>query len=263
MSGIKDFADQLQQDVVSDMAESYFGARKNLEDMINAFDQMVTEFRFMAAKLSKAAAALHKLLLDTDTARNFYIALDILPSCIPFSDNDASEFEPGPVPFAFTGRGRYIKCVVRAYDRFQKVSDEYLNGRYFDDPEHPGRKRLTIHYLRLRAMSQYINDQIHKVNDQISPTGMLRYVKRMNPDVTERERIMGNMCLFEGGELDKDMCFSPMDFSDLKLPVVQDLPPLRKVRDAIRTFCDELYSVRKQDVDPLVADMRKAASGPQ
>lgn len=259
MSGIRDFADQLQQDVVSDMAESYFGARKNLEDMITAFDRMVREFRFMAAKLSRAAATLHRLLLDTDTARDFYIALDILPSCIPFSDGGTSAIDLGPVPFAFTGRGRYAKCVIRAYDRFQKVSDEYLNGRYFDDPEYPGRKRLTIHYLRLRAMAEYINDHVSKVNDQISPTGMLRYVKGMDPDATERERIMGNMCLIEGGDLDTDMCFSAVDFDALGLPVVQDLPPSREVRDAIRAFCNDLYSAHKRDVDPLIDELREAA----
>ncbi len=257
MSSIKDFADQLQQDVVSDMAESYFGARKNLEDMITVFDRMVGEFGRMADKLTRAVAALHRLLLDKATARNFYIALEVMPSCIPFPDSDAEMADMDPVPFALSGRGRYTKCVIRAYDRLQKVSDEYLNGRYYDDPEEPGRKRLTIHYLRLRAMAEYINDHIGAVNNRISPTGMLRYVKGMDPDATERQRVMGGSCLPEGGELDKDMCFSPIDFDGLELPVVQELPSAEKVREQIRTFCDELYARRGKEIDPLVDALRK------
>ena len=263
MSNIKDFADQLQQDVVSDMAESYFGARKDLEDMINAFGVMVGEFRSMADRLSVAAATLHALLLDPETARDFYIALDVLPSCIPFPEEAPPVLDLGPIPFALTLKGRYAKCVIRAYDQLQKVSDEYLNGRYFNDPELPGRKRLTIHYLRLRALSEHINEEVRKVNEDISATGMLRYVKGMDPDKTEREQLMGNVCLAEGGELDKDMCFSPLDFDSLELPVIQDLPPLREVRDAIREFCYMLSSTRRDDVERIVNDLRKAlvASG--
>lgn len=260
MSSIKDFADQLQQDVVSDMAESYFSQRKRLEDMINAFRTMVEEFRFMAGKLSDAAVMLHTLLLDTVTAQEFYIALDVLPSCIPFPEGKSPIPDFGPVPFALTLRGRYAKCVSWAYDRFQKVSDEYLNGRYYDDPELPGRKQLTIHYLRLRALSEYINEEVHKVNEDISTTGMLRYVKKMDPDVAERENIMGNMCLAEGGELDKDMCFSPLDFDSFELPVVQELPPLQEVRDAIRAFCNVLSSTRRADVERIVNKLREASA---
>ena len=260
MSNIEDFANQLHQDVVSDIAESYFGARKNLEDMINAFEVMAEELRSIAGNLSKAAATLHKLLLDSTTTCDFYTYLNIEPCCIPFSCEAASTLDLGPVPFAFTCRGRYTKSVIRAYDHFQKASDEYLNGRYFDDPDRPGRKRLTVHYLRLKALSEYINGEVVRVNEQISATGMLRYVKEMDPDKMEREKIMGDVCLLEGGGLDKDMCFTPLDFDSLELPVVQDMPSVREAQDAIRMFCKKLYSTNKHEVERIVDDLRKAAS---
>lgn len=256
MSNIKDFADQLQHEVVSDMAEAYFGARKDLEDMIVAFDRLVDDFRPMINRMSRAAANLHFLLLDTKTARDFYISLDILPSCIPFS-HSASADGLDTVPFAFTKKGKYTQCVLEAYKRFQAVSDEYNNGRYFSDPDTSGRKRLTVHYLRLRALAEHINEEIDKVNENMSTTEILRHVKGMEPEALDKERILGDVCLMEGCELDKTLCFTPLDFDSLELPVVQDLPPLREVKDAIKEFCAQLYDTHTHDVVRVLETLLK------
>ncbi|MBG0789375.1 MAG: hypothetical protein H0S80_02640 [Desulfovibrionaceae bacterium] len=260
MSNIKDFADGLHQDVVSDIAESYFGARKNLEDMIKAYGQMVADFGFMVGKLTRAVAALHRLLLDEATAREFYAVLNVDPSRIPFPQ-DAEADKPVPVPFAFTLGKRYEKCVLRAYDRLRKVVDEYRNGRYFDDPDSPGRKRLTIHYLRLRALAGIINEEVHKVNDEISTTGILRYVKGMDPEQEEREQIMGGMSLTEGGDLDKDMFFASVDFEALNLPDVPELPALKDVEDVIRSFGRRVYAGNREAVVRVIEEMRSASAG--
>ncbi len=255
MVDFEDFADQLQQEVVTDMAESYFGDRKNLDDMISAFTTMVEEFRHMALKLSRASATLHHLLLDRETAKSFFIALDIVPSCIPFSD-DPPRLLFDSLPFAFTGSGRYQKCVFRAFSMFQKVADEYLNGVYFNDPELKGRKRLTVHYLRLKALCEHINEEVERVNNKMSPSGTLRYIKEMNPVRAEQEKLIGEACLSEGCAIDKELAFHPIDFDALGLPVVQDLPPLYKVKDVISGFCKEVYSLRKDAVHRAMADLR-------
>lgn len=255
MSDLKDFADKLQQEVVTDMAESYFGDRKNLEDMQKAFSVMVEEFRSSGPALAQAAARLHRLLLDRQTARDFYISLDILPSCIPFSDEVPRPFFD-KLPFAFTGLGRYEKCVFRAYSVFQKVADEYVNGRYFNDPDNPGRKRLTLHYLRLKALAEYINEEVVRVNENMTPSGALRYVKRMDIGQAEREDMIGAACLLDGCELDEDLKFKPVDFESLQLPVVQELPRLSDVKFAISTFCKTIYPSRKEDIERAMASLR-------
>lgn len=257
MSNLKDFADNLQHEVVTDMAESYFGDRKNLEDMIEAFHQLVQDFREEAHKLSEAAGELHHLLLDRQNARDFYISLDIVPSCIPFPEGESSQSQVSP-PFALTVAGRYEKSVCRAYDRLQRTADEYLNGRYYNDPDHSGRKRLTVHYLRLRALAEYINGEVERVNKNVSTTGALRFVKRMDPEQAEREDMIGSACLLEGCDLDEEMKFSPIDFDELKLPVVQDLPRLSMVKRAIKQFCKESYVDRKHEIKEVIESMRKA-----
>ncbi len=255
MSDLKDFANQLQQEVVTDMAASYFGDRKNLDDMIVVFNSMVEEFRAQEPRLFQAAARLHRLLLDRQTARDFYIALDIVPSCIPFTDEVPRPFFD-TLPLSLTGTGRYKRCIYRAYDLFQKVADEYLNGQYYDDPEMKGRKRLTVHYLRLKALAEHINEEVVRVNESISPSGALRYVRAMDPVQVERENMIGQACLIEGCGLDADLKFSPIDFDGLGLAVVQDLPSLFKVKPQIRLFCKEIYPSRKQDIQDAMAALR-------
>ena len=256
MSDLKDFADQLQEEVVSDMAESYFGARKDLDNMLAAFKVMADELKNIVPRLSQSAARLHVLLLDRETARNFYISLDILPSCIPFTDEVPRPFFDS-LPFAFTTLGRYERCVCRAYDRFQKTADEYLNGRYFDDHERPGRKRLTVHYLRLRALAEHINEEIVKVNDNMSPSGTLRFVRNMDPAQVAREDILGEACLVEGCGMDRDLRFEKIDFGELDLPLVQDLPPLRLVKNGIHEFCRGMYPARKKDMVKAMSMLRE------
>lgn len=257
MTDIKEFADQLQQEVVTDMAENYFGTRKNLEDMTEGFQNMVEELRRLVPRLSRAASSLHYLLLDRHTARDFYIALDIVPSCIPFGEDGTDAPDLYSIPFAFTARGRYEKCVLAAYHGFQRVADEYLNGKYYQDPEHPKRKRLTVHYLRMRALCEHINEEVDRVNKGMSASATLRYVKSMDPVRMEREQAIGQVCMNEGCSLDGEMKFSPLDFDSLGLPVVQDLPALYKVRTNIVHFCRDLYAERENDIKAMLSSLKK------
>ncbi|QGY41322.1 hypothetical protein GM415_14700 [Pseudodesulfovibrio cashew] len=254
MSDLKDFADQLQQDVVADMAESYFGHRKDLDNMIEGFQLMVEDFRKIGPKLSLAAARLHALLLDRTTARNFYIALDILPSCIPFPEGEVVPFLES-IPFALTVRGRYERCVCMAYERFQKIADEYLNGRYYPDPDQTGRKRLTVHYIRLKALAEHINEKVDQVNRVMSPSETLRYVKAMDPELAEKELFIGESCRLDECSLDEDLKFKPLDFDGLGLPVVQDLPRLAEVKPAIRDFCWQMFPGRVDEVRSVLQRM--------
>lgn len=245
MTDFKDYADELQQEVVTDMAETYFGARKDIDDMLEVFDKMVGTLRQQEPRLSQAAARLHRLLLDRQTAEDFYDTLNVSPSSIPYTDEKPKPFFD-KLPFAFTGAGRFERCVFRAYDLLQKEVDEYLNGRYFDDPEQPGRKRLTVHYLRLKTLSEYINQEMERVN-KTTVSGALKFIKTMDPEQMQHEGMMGE-AVKGADHIDRDMQFTRIDFQGLGLPVVQELPPLYSVRASIKDFCLKLYKKRKEDV---------------
>ncbi|BCS87104.1 hypothetical protein PSDVSF_03460 [Pseudodesulfovibrio sediminis] len=253
MSNIEDFADQLHQSVVTDMAESYFGARKDLESTTAAFYSLVDDLKKTIPSLFQAIARLHALLLDSESKDDFYTALGMVPSDIP--DCVVSPEPQGEQPFALTMRGRYIKCVRMAYEDLYCISEEYLNGRYYDNPEQPGRKLRTIHYLRIKALAEHINYRVQRINDDMSTTAILRHVKELDPVQMSKERIMGDVCLMEGCELDMDMCFTPIDFTHLELPEIVELPKPQKVKGCIVQWCKILYASRKEDIATAMSSL--------
>lgn len=254
MTNLKGFADQLQGDVISDMADSYFGARKNLDEMLDAFYCMVEELLPVAREVTQALSNIHALLLDDETVRDFYIYIGAEPSCMP-SVKEGIKPQSAKTPFALTARKRFFLRVFNAYCELQQVADEYINGRYYTVPGEFGRKRLTLHYLRLRALADYINGQVKRVNEDMSTTSILRHVKGMDPDRERQERIMGDICLMDGCELDRDMCFTPIQFDIFGFPIIQDLPQPEMVKNDIRKFCYELHAKRKEDVAEAISSL--------
>lgn len=255
MSDLKDFADQLQQEVVSDMAESFFGARKDLDDALEAFSTMVQEFLPTVEKLYRAAATLRMLLVDEQGVDSFTADLGLEPDAILPAEG-APVLLPESVPFALTARGRWFKCLCLAWEQYQSLADEYIHGRYYDDPQMQGRKRITIHYNRLVEFARLINEDIRKINTENSTTAVLRRFRDMDPEQVERENILGEACLVEGCDLDRDMHYRPIDFLGYHLPEVCELPPLNKVRGRIRRFSRKRYEGRREGVALAIKALR-------
>jgi len=253
VSSMKEFADNLQRDVVSEMAEHYFGARRDLEKMIEVIDQWVGELKQMEKRVLAAAGRLHHLLLEDEVVREFYIALDILPSCVPPYDSSPPEPVVEKVPFAFTLKGRWTKCVRQAYAKLQAEVDEYLNGRYFSDEQ--GRKRLTLHYLRLKAMTEYVNDQVERVNKDLAPSEALRYIRNMDSENLSKEKFVDPCVPEEGCGIDDQLRFRPFDFHSFGLLEIQDLPHPDKVSQDIAAFCDAVYARRKDEIRQLMGKL--------
>ncbi|OIQ48922.1 hypothetical protein BerOc1_03677 [Pseudodesulfovibrio hydrargyri] len=246
MSDISDFADQLQADVISDMAESFFGDRKELDNALEAFALMVEEFLPVIETMFRAAATLRLLLLDEATTDAFCAELGLDPHRLPPSE-DAPILVRESLPFTLTAKGRYAVCVEAAYRGLFDAIRDYLHGHYYDDPKRPGRKRMTMHYHRLEEIADIINEKVHKANNDRSVSSVLREVKNMNPEQMEREDLLGDVCYGRGEGLDRDMCFMPIDFDGYRFPEVTEPPPLDAVRPALRRFCKRVYDERREE----------------
>jgi hypothetical protein len=255
VSDINDFADQLQADVISDMAESFFGDRKELDNALEAYAGMIEEFLPVIEHLFRAAATLRFLLLDEATADAFCAELGLDPCRIPPSE-DAPILVRESLPFALTGKGRYATCVEAAYRGLFDAIRDYLHGRCYNDPKRPGRKRMTMHYKRLEEIADIINEKIHKANNDRSVSSVLREVKNMNPEQMEREDLLGDVCYRKGEGMDSDMCFMPIDFGGYCFPEVVELPSPDEIRPALRRFCKRVYNERRDEVRKVVDTFR-------
>ena len=246
MSDISDFADQLQMDVVADMADSFFGSRKEVDNALEAFEGMVRELLPVIEHLYRAAATLRMLLLDDETVDAFCAALGLDSSAVLPAEG-ASILTREGLPFALTGKGRYAACVIEAYVGLLRATDEYIHGHYFNDPARPGRKRLTMHYRRLKEVAGIINEKIRKANTDRSVTSVLREVRSLDPVKMEREELLGDVNFQGGCALDRDMCFVPIDFDGYHFPEVAELPHLDTIQSALRRFCAQVWEAREDD----------------
>jgi len=252
MADFSEYADQLQKEVVSEMAEGYFGDRRNLDDLMSDFATMTERLRELVPGIERAALRLHHLLLGNKAA--LYLALEVDPVCIPFG-----QATPVPLftrlPLALTRAGRYVKCVRKSYDLLQRAVHDYLHGRYQVEDGDKGRKQLTVNYLGLRQFAARIDAEVERVNRNRTPTGTLRYVKGMDPVSAERERLIGDVSYMDDGALDNDLRFAPVGFDGLGLPEIQELPPLREAADRIGRVSRALYGERPDKARSAMADL--------
>lgn len=252
MADFKEYADQLQNEVVSEMAESYFGERRRLDDLMADFESMTGTLREQVPGVERAALRLHHLLLGSEPS--FYLALEVDPACVPFGHDAPVPLFPR-LPMALTRAGRYVRCVRISYDLLQRAAHDYLHGHYYVRDGDKGRKQLTVNYLGLRQFAAMIDAEVIRVNRNRTPTGTLRYVKDMDPASAERERIIGDVSYVDGEGLDKALRFVPVGFDELGLPEVQELPPLREVGSEIGRMCRALYRQRPDEARAAMADL--------
>ena len=256
MSDIEQFADGLNDELLSDMADSYFGVRKDLEEMISTFPLLVEQFRPVEHRVGQLVARMEFLLLGQENLRGLWLLLgvdaDVMPAGVALDEEPFME----KVPWALTSRGRYLRCVRTVYALLRDMVDEYIHGRHYSDPEQPARKRLTIHYLRLRDMARYINETVDKVNSRMSPSATLRYVKQLDPGRMKKERI-GECSEEEACSLDRDLAFAYMDFSRFGLRELPELPGLAKVGSRLDGYARDLYAAHGPEILERLRSLKK------
>ncbi|MDM8524395.1 hypothetical protein QUF80_13590 [Desulfococcaceae bacterium HSG8] len=257
MNPWNDFSETLAEEVLSDMAGTFFGARKEVEKMTELFQDFVEKFRAKQAETDVRAAFLNYLLLDEKSARSFYESLRVdaeeLLSESRFPDN-----MPGDIPFAFTAKGEYIGLVLREYDSLQKACHAYLNGESDEDilgretePEH-------VYYNLLVTMCDLINEKIHSVNNDMSPSGVLQYARKLVPGTRDKQRITGGIT-YGGDEcgINQRLSFQPIDFASLQLKKYPELPGISQVNSRITSFCKKHYAEKKGDIKALIFELKE------
>lgn len=254
MNGLDDFAEGLQQEVVSEIADNYFGARKSLDEMIEALDSWASELNRQVERIGRVAGNLHSLFLDQRQCRDLYSAIGVNPDEMPLKHGAFDSMLMPSVPFAFTGAGRYSKWVFAAYRELAKFVDVYLNGEYYVDPEDSNRrKHLTVHYIRFRTMVDFVNEHIDRVNERMASGDTLRYVKSMDPAFMEKEKTL-DAGMENYQTLSQGMRYEPIVFEDYGIPEYPHLPAPDTVRDEILHFAGEVYRNHKSEVVRLLRD---------
>jgi hypothetical protein len=255
MTGIESLSDILAKEALTDIAENFFGARRDMDSQLERFDLLLAEVRARGEAADRAGCLLNFLLLQGWAVDPFYQAIGVDPGEFKLQSRCALD-RPPDIPFALTRRGAYSKMVLAAYGEFQRAVDVFLNGENVQDAR-TGRMRLTPHFQQLLELAVAINARIHDLNSNMSPVCVLQYVKTFDPALMEKEKIVGLAPAGEGCSIDEKLAFRPVDIAAVEALDRPELPPAEAVKDRIEAFCRELFASRKAEMQALMARLKR------
>ncbi len=247
MSSQKTLADSLEQEVLTEMAGTFFGARKNVDDLLEEFRRQVEELRAREGAVYARVLFLRGLLLGYEGEVEFFRALGMPGS--PFSLEHGrvlDTWRPERLPFALLTSWRWRKAVELAYAELCKSCEVYEHGEYTDDRRKRGKKVLTVNRQQVLRLADYLNGRIVKLNQEMSPSSVLQYARSIrSSDDMGKGAIMNEL----GAEsLDRGLTFQPLDVAGLGLWKAPDLPKPEACAEKILAFCEGFYGPRKADL---------------
>ncbi|QTA93879.1 hypothetical protein [Desulfonema magnum] len=253
-----DFSDALVEEVLTDAACTFFGARKQMEEMIALFGSFVESLRENEAKVADRAGFLNYLLLGGHAARDFYKFLRVDSPDILLESQFSGAPLPTEIPFAFTKRGEFTKLVLGAYNDLQKVCDEYVNGKADETCCEKNIGKISVYYNLIVSMCDFINEKVRSMNCDMSPSSVLQFAKKFDPGAEKKACITGGMC-FGGDEcgINQRLAFQPVDLDSLDLKTYPELPKQDKVASEITLFCKTLYSCSKDEIKKRIFDLKE------
>jgi hypothetical protein len=256
MSDFDTYAEGLADEVLSEMAENFFGSRRDMDSRIEQFKELVIELKPFFKKALAHVEALHFVLLDQEGRDGLYRLLGADPLDLPAALGDAAPPQLERMPFAFSVKSRFRKVVERVYRDTRFHVHAYLHGREYSDPEEPRRKRLSVHYVGLKRLERQINTAMKRLNGQTSLSGTLQYIRGLNPAELEREKVAG-MPAGNVTKLDEQFRFKPVDLESEGLVPLPDFPPFEEVRGILFGYIDALYARDKAAVRKMLGRLRR------
>lgn len=242
--GPKTLVDGLADEILHDMAASYFGARKEVEELRERADALAEELRPKVSQVLAQAATFQGLLPGPEAVREVYVALGVPPE--PFIEHVvqlplAEALHLSIRPWAWTGRGRYEGRVLGAYGQLQASQESLLHGVYETDAI--GRKILKSNLNGLKTLVRALNERIAAVNGRSSQ--VLRMAHSMDVQAVETERMLGGTLDDLSSSVDRDMAYIPVDFAAYGLVDLPELPAADVARRVLPPVLSRVYAAHE------------------
>ncbi|OIO06192.1 MAG: hypothetical protein AUJ49_00055 [Desulfovibrionaceae bacterium CG1_02_65_16] len=252
----KNLADALESEVLTEMAGTFFGARKELDDQAEDLRFTVEALRGQAGKVFARVFFLRSLLLGPEGEAECFAALGLPPQFPEAQSQSGSRaWKPDQLPFALLSSTRFAKTLLLAYAELVHACETYMRGEYEDDPEHKGRKRLSVNFGAVEAMCGALNERIAKLNADMAPSGVLQYARNIS---TQEQPGQGSITNILGAEsLDKGLMYTPVDFGSLNLWRAPQLPAPKDCKAKLTAFAKAFYAAHADKVRRVLDGLRR------
>ena len=251
-----DLSDMLVEEVMYDMAETFFGSRVEIDEMLEIFEEYVGMLKKKSKGVSLRAGLLNTLLIDAKTVSEFYSLLKV--DYRNFKDKNTYSYDvlPHRMPASITEKGEFTKLFLYAYESLQKSCREYARGNNFMGIDKEDDEKHSVNYALIENMSRMINEKIKKVNER-SPICTLQYTRQFKPETVEKECIVGGGFSDIGCDhLDREMKFKPLKLESYKIDKYPEIPKLDTVKADITAFAKKVFSTKTVDVKKVLSEIR-------
>jgi hypothetical protein len=250
-------SDPLVGEILTEVAESFFGARKELEKNLEQFYAYVATLQANENSVAAKAQFLNYLLINPDVAARFYGLLKIDWRAIAPEGRLLQHWLPPAIPFALSARRQFAKLLLLGYDELRRACRAHVNGPGREDRQENHAQEIPVYYNLVKEMSFLVNEKIRKLNESFSPSSVLQFARKLNhPDVEMTARLAGMAYAEAGRRIDRKLMYPPIRFEDLRLKTFPDLPPREMVHSKIIEFCSQVYHGHKNEIRRLIADLK-------
>jgi len=247
----------LTEEVLRDVAQTFFGTRKRLDDMIDILEAFARILRKKAALVQRQAGLLHYLLVTDTLAARFYEAVGAgdpgdLSGCRP-----PDPLPPRQIPFAFSDRGRFVKMVVDQYLFLHRACREYQCSSANPLVDVRREEEACVDARLVKAVWELVNQKIREVNEESSPSAVLQYAKGLDARGEKQSRVAG-ATVGEYAGMDQKFVYRPIALDQMGLKQFPDLPKLEACRPKIKRFCKSVYPQIRREVGRRLRRLKTA-----
>lgn len=251
-------SDLLAQESLTEAAEHFFGQRVDIEHGLQEFWDKVNQLRRIQKKVQIEQANLHFLLRrgDTETVQQFYKLLDQDPEQMPALDPEAiADLQELHLPFCFTDKNRYFRLLCQAYEKLASQAWIYMQGEYYNDPQDPRCKRVTVNYTQIQELCSILQKKIHIANQTDTFTEVLQFAKRLDVQQSAKENLAGVPLQHN---LDQELAFTLPELSNAGLKAYPQFPALPRVKGGIKKFASRIFAQAPAEVRSIIQTIKAA-----
>ncbi|OEU69668.1 MAG: hypothetical protein BA863_16655 [Desulfovibrio sp. S3730MH75] len=251
MAAFKDLSNALTDEFLNDMANNFFGARKDIDDILEYFESLSGKLLEQVEDIHKSCALLQLVCFGEEGYNDFLKRADINPSIFNFPNKTEPAVLTDKPSFSITNKGEYIKWVSLAYHQLAYRVEKYMHGIVTSDKADQGRKIRSLNRIDFYLFAEDINAKIIKVNTNSTPSEVLKFTKSLDPEAVAKQNVTG--CVGpECALIDNDMAFKTINIEELNFPEFPDLPADEKLPSFVCKFCSKMYAKNKSEVKDLL-----------
>lgn len=250
MVDFDELSDALKGEVMTEMADGFFGARREVDSEVEYFQAREADIRLSGQRALCSYALLHALLLDGEAAPQLFAKLGVDPA---FCEKVQGVLPCLYVrlPLALTRKRRFAKLVRTVYEKVAEAFSIYLEGKNYTLPNSREHRR-TIGYARYVQWCAEINERIAKVNESHAPSCVLGMARSMGEDTSAAQSVAGAAMDNYSGSLDASLCLKPVYCDTAGVGPLPALPVDEDALDSVTDFAVRLYSEHAETINKIL-----------